>query len=126
MIDEMLPKNGVSFTDALLLGGIDAVKVAVGLLSFAVARKYRLSKHPFPDKAFEWFCLACTALVAPLILWILLSVTGILYLVCLGDGGFIQIYTLMAICALWGTFAIKHDEILGYIHKNKSQSEPDY
>ena len=125
MIDEMLAKNGVSFTDALLLGGIDAVKVFVGWFSFAVARKYRLEKHAFPSNIFDWIYLACIALCIPYLLSIILNVTGIVYLLCLGDGGFIQIYTLMAICALWGTFAIKQNELLEYIHKNKSQSGSD-
>ena len=77
MIDEMLPKNGVSFTDALLLGGIDAVKVFVGWFSFAFARKYRLDNYPFPDKAFDWFILALTALFIPYGVAIILTVIPI-------------------------------------------------
>lgn len=123
MINEMLPKNGASFTDALLLGGIDAVKLFVGWISFTFARKYRLDNYPFPDKAYDWFQLALFALFIPYVEAIFLIV--IVYFLSLGDGGFIQIYTLMAICSLLGTFAIKHDEIVGYIHEKKKQSESE-
>lgn len=115
--------NGVSITEAFVLGGIDVLRILVGYFSFAFARKYRLEKHTFLNKLSERIQLLCVALLAPFALSIFLNFTGLMHLISSDDGGFIRTYTTMAFCSLWGAFALKHDELLQHIHKGQKEAD---
>jgi hypothetical protein len=115
--------NVASITEAFVLGGIDTLKVFVGYLSFAVARKYRVEKNTFPNKVSDWIHLSCVALLMPFASSLFLNMTGLIYFISSDDGGFIRTYTFMALCSLWGAFAIKQDELLRHIHKGQKEAD---
>ena len=115
--------NKVSIAEAFLLGGLDTLKVLVGWFSFAVARKYRVEKNTFPNKVSDWIHLSCVTLFIPFASSLFLNITGLIYFISSDDGGFIRTYTFMALCSLWGAFAIKQDELLRHIHKGQKEAD---
>jgi hypothetical protein len=125
MDDFITNTNGVSITEAFVLGGIDTLKVFVGYFSFAFARKYRLEEHTFLNKPSNWIQLFCVVLLAPFACSIFLNFTGLIYLISSDDGGFIRTFTFMALCSLWGAFVVPHSDLLQHIHNNQKKSGYD-